>query len=386
MTRGADVGAPRACVIGSIDLVRPLGLAGIRCAVVAHPTNVARFSRFTERVIEWVDPWERPDELLELLVGYAAGQAERPVLYYEGDAELLLISRNRERLEPWLRFLLPEPERVEELVDKARFHALAQRLGLPVPRTALLTGGEGWSEHGLRLPVIVKPVVRRAATWESLGRGAKAIRIDTDAELQALDRPGVALVAQQLIDGPESRIVSYHAYVDAGGAVVAEFSGRKIRTRPARYGRSTAVEITHEPDVLGLGRELTVRLGIRGVAKLDFKRDATGRPWLLEVNPRFNLWHHPAACAGVNLPALVYRDLVGLPRLAPAAARPGVRWVYRDEDARAARDAGIPLRRWLPWALACEAKSGASADDPMPLVRGALTLLGERLRGRSGAA
>ena len=118
---------------------------------------------------------------------------------------------------------------------------------------------------------------------------------------------------------------------------------------------------------------------------MDFKRDATGHRWLLEVNPRFSLWHHPGAAAGVNLPALIYRDLVGLPRPKLVAARPGVRWVYRDEDARAAREAGIPLRRWLPWALACETRSGVSYDDPLPLVRGALTLLKDRVRARSRA-
>ena len=58
-TRKAADRAPLACVMGSIDLVRPLGLAGIRCAVVAHPTNIARFSRFTDAVIEWADPWEQ---------------------------------------------------------------------------------------------------------------------------------------------------------------------------------------------------------------------------------------------------------------------------------------------------------------------------------------
>ena len=56
-----------------------------------------------------------------------------------------------------------------------------------------------------------------------------------------------------------------------------------------------------------LGRTLVQRLGLRGVAKFDFKRAADGRLFLLEVNPRFNLWHHPGALAGVNLPALVFR-------------------------------------------------------------------------------
>jgi len=47
-----------------------------------------------------------------------------------------------------------------------------------------------------------------------------------------------------------------------------------------------------------LGRELTERVGLRGFAKFDFKRDPDGRLWLLQVNPRFNLWHHVGADAG----------------------------------------------------------------------------------------
>jgi D-aspartate ligase len=47
------------------------------------------------------------------------------------------------------------------------------------------------------------------------------------------------------------------------------------------------------------------RLGVRGVAKLDIKRDDRGRLHLLEINPRSNLWHDPGAVAGVNLPAMV---------------------------------------------------------------------------------
>jgi D-aspartate ligase len=93
--------------------------------------------------------------------------------------------------------------------------------------------------------------------------------------------------------------------VDVSGAIVGEFTGRKIRTFPRDYGHSTAVEIVSLPDVAEVGRDVVARLGVRGVAKLDFKRDDHGRLHLLEINPRFNLWHHPDAVAGVNLPAMV---------------------------------------------------------------------------------
>jgi hypothetical protein len=64
---------------------------------------------------------------------------------------------------------------------------------------------------------------------------------------------------------------------------------------------------------------------LTGGAKLDFKSAPDGRLLLLEINPRFNLWHHLGAVAGVNLPALVYADLVGLPRPATRPARAGAR-------------------------------------------------------------
>jgi D-aspartate ligase len=184
---------------------------------------------------------------------------------------------------------------------------------------------------------------------------------------------------QEMVPGPETRVESYHAYVNGAGTVVGEFTGRKIRTDPATYGETTALEITGERDVAEVGREVARRLGLRGVAKLDFKRDPAGVLHLLEVNPRFNLWHHAAARAGVNLPALVYADLVGAARPRPRTARPGVRWVYHAHDARAARRQGVPLRQWVPWAVSAEAKALVALDDPLPSVMGGLARLGARV-------
>ena len=47
---------------------------------------------------------------------------------------------------------------------------------------------------------------------------------------------GTELLAQELIPGPESRIESYHVYVDEQGAIVGEFTGQKIRTKPSAFG------------------------------------------------------------------------------------------------------------------------------------------------------
>jgi D-aspartate ligase len=361
-------------VTGGRDVVRALGLGGIRCAVLAHPGSLTRYSRFTDATIGWVDPRE-PERLVEALVRFGRAQPERPVLYYGGDWDLLLVSRFRERLAEGFRFVVADAELVEDLVDKARFQALVDRLDLPVPAGVRLDPTRNGTppDLGLRFPLVVKPLTRSHETWRAIS-SSKAVLVDGREALAELwpriADAGVVVLAQEIVPGPESLVESYHVYVDERGEVAGEFTGRKIRTHPAEFGYSTAVEITDSDEVAALGRDLTRRLGLSGVAKYDFKRDRDGTLLLLEVNPRFNLWHHPAAKAGVNLPALVYDDLVGLTRRPAGRARPGVRWCSPRHDFGEARAAGVSTLRWLPWALSCEAKAAVAWDDPLPLVVG----------------
>ncbi len=359
---------PLACVMGDMDLVRPLGLAGIRCAVVAQPGALTTFSRFANAVI-FEDDGESGEDLLHRLLRFGADQPERPALFYEHDPQLLFVSRNRERLAQAFRFVIADPVLVEDLVDKGRFQTLAEALNLPVPPTRRLRPAfdSKVPDIDLRFPVVIKPLWR-GKSWD---QAAKVVQIDTPAELRAAwprwALQGVDLLVQERIPGPETCIESYHVYVDERGVTVAEFTGQKIRTFPTSHGYSTALTITKADDVAALGRSLVVTLGLRGVAKFDFKRDPDGRLHLLEVNPRFTLWHHLGAVAGLNIPALVYADLTGSP--GPAASRPrtGVRWCRFSEDWRAAKEGGMSFGTWLPWALRCEAKP-LVWDDPMPFA------------------
>jgi len=362
---------PLACVLAGMDLLRPLGLAGIRCAVVAHRGSPPLYSRFTSAALCWEEM--KDEQLIEALMRFGSSQPTPPVLFYVEDSHTLLISRYRDRLRRAFRFVIAEPSLIEDLVDKGRFHCLAERLALPVPATRRVhpVAGSKAPDIDLPFPLIIKPLTRDK-DWDVISNLRKALQIDTPQALQEFWPSVVAerrdVLAQQLIPGPETRIESYHVYVDQGGNIAGEFTGRKIRTYPVSYGYSTALEITDAPDVNALGRRLVEKLELRGVAKFDFKRDDRGGLHLLEVNPRFNLWHHPGTIAGVNLPALVYADLVGLPRPAVHRARAGVRWCLIWRDWHAARACGMPLLQWLPWAMRCQAKSAVAWDDPMPLV------------------
>jgi predicted ATP-grasp superfamily ATP-dependent carboligase len=356
--------------MGGIDLVRALGLAGIRSVVVGEPDSPARWSRFASEAVDQPDSRSEPEGLLELLLTLGAREAQPPILYYDGDFELLFVSRFREQLRERFRFVVPARDLVEDLVDKVRFSRLAAAHDLPVPATRVLSTTTPPPELDLGFPVIVKQATRDGHLWDPLA-AAKVVEIQAQDELRArwprFAALGAELIAQELIPGAETGVESYHAYVDEHGRVRGEFTGKKIRTYPPAYGYSTALTTTDARDVAELGRDLSARLGLRGVAKFDFKRGPDGALHLLEINPRFNLWHHVGAKAGVNLPWLVYGDLTGAPTSAAGPARAGVRWIS-PRDMQAARAARVPLGRWARWAVSVEAKSLGAADDPMPLV------------------
>jgi D-aspartate ligase len=358
------VGQP-AVVLGRIDLVRALGRAGIASVVVADSDDPIRHSRFVTRVIARERLWD--DE---------SDPSAPPPLFYDSDRALQFVSRNRDRLAQRYRFAIPDGGLLDELLDKGRFLALAERLGLPVPRSAPvaeLARGDGGE---LRFPVVIKASPYRDARWEQAGLSSKVLRVEDRAALgevlPRLEATGLELIAQELIPGGEDRVESYHVYVDADGGVAGEFTGRKIRTAPREFGMSTALVTTDAPEVVAIGRETVERLGFRGVAKLDFKLGPDGRRHLLEVNPRFTLWTHVGAIAGVNLPAIVYADLAGRPRPPVRTARAGVRWIWPRADAAAAREDGTSFPAWLAWALRAEVKGAFVLSDPAPYVVGRL--------------
>jgi predicted ATP-grasp superfamily ATP-dependent carboligase len=371
---GASAPAPLACVLGSIDVIRPLGLAGIRCIAVARPGSPALYSRFNKSFLPWPDSL-RDNDAIEALLRIAAREAVPPILFYDSDSHLLLLSRHRERLARAFRFVIADAALVEDLVDKARFQELARRLDLPVPATQSINPAtEEARTVALCFPLIVKPLTR-TADWDTIADGQKALRAGTAHALRALwptlAATGEQYLAQEEIPGPESAIESYHVYVDRFGMIAGEFTGAKIRTYPLACGHSTALTITAAEDVAALGRMIVRKLNLSGVAKLDFKRAPDGRLHLLEVNPRFNLWHHLGAVAGVNIPALVYADLTARPRPKVSPARVGARWCSL-KDFAAARAGGLSIPHWLAFVRGCEARSALALDDPMPLLRGGL--------------
>ena len=67
-----------ACVMGDMDLLRPLVLAGIPCAVVTRPGVPSLYSRYTQSRLIWDDYSNNSEVLVDALVQLRQGAVRAP--------------------------------------------------------------------------------------------------------------------------------------------------------------------------------------------------------------------------------------------------------------------------------------------------------------------
>jgi predicted ATP-grasp superfamily ATP-dependent carboligase len=161
-----------------------------------------------------------------------------------------------------------------------------------------------------------------------------------------------------------------------GGEVLAWFIGRKIRTFPALTGDSSYLRLATDGGLAALGRNISSRLGLTGVFKMDFKRHPeSGRFYLLEINTRFNLWHYVGAKNGVNLPQVAYDFLTAGKRPATrTVAKTRYRWLCLRFDWLAYKDLKHRSElSFLGWMASLAYRPMLydifSWRDPMPFLR-----------------
>ncbi len=375
------VAGANAVVSGDLNLLRCFAGTEVRPLCISpDPQDLTFYSRHCAERRLIADASLDPESAARDLARLGKLLAGRPALFYGDDATLAVVSRHRAELSEGFRFLMPDAERVEELLDRARFAALARRLELPVPPTAISSEATSASLvlERLGLPLVLKPARRLGWRSHRAVEAGDAVLATSRRELEhALDRlrdTTPDFVVQEEVPGGQDLRYSFHAWFDARGRALGQFVGRKVRTYPRQRGVSTVLELVHDAEAQRVGLDVAQRLGIVGPVKIDLKRHAgTGRLVLLEVHPRFNLWHRLGAASGVNLPLIAWRDLSGTPPEPTASYRTGVRWVSFGDDARTfVRDyapAGdLSWRQWLGSLTGPKLFDVFDWDDPSPLA------------------
>ena len=352
----------------SLVSAQSLGRAGLRVALAecfaeydpSLPVPAFR-SRHSSRNVVLPNYAADPVAFGSAVVDFVRAHPTR-VLLPTGDGVIAAMAPYRERLAEFGCVLALASDCALEIAnDKDRTLEIARRLGIDQPKTMRIDslGDLPAALAEFTFPFVLKP----NSSWSS--RAARRL-VPTEVidEAEAADvtgaflSAGASVLAQEWACGRREALSLF--IVD--GEVMANCTYAEYRTSPALGGASVMRESIPIPaDIYVPALNLVAAIGLEGLCEVEFRRDAAGRPLLMEINARLVGGIENAIRSGVDFPLLTWQWAAGLPVDRVESYRTGVRarWLHgelrwlRDNYHRVGRPDSVSRSRAL-WLFASE--------------------------------
>ena len=357
----------------SLTAARSLGRAGLRVAVgesfgryPVHHEPPSFHSRYCARSLVLPDYVTEPTAYVDAVLGFVREHGVRVVLPV-GDANITLLVPHRERFTALGSFLAVASDAALELAnDKTRTLEVADKLDIDYPKSVTVRAVEDLkqAEAQFGYPYVLKPTV----SWTgAVANRNLPLEVMNEAEaVEATTRflaTGCEVIAQQLATGAREGVSLFIV----NGEVLAYCGCEALRTTPPLGGVSVMREsIPVSEELLNAAVSLATTMGVDGPSEVEFRRDASGHPLLMEINARLAGTLENAIHSGVDFPLMIWQWGTGQPIESVKSYRTGVRtrWLAGD-------------LRWL-WDVVLK----PGRPDGLPASRGVWTFTKEFFRTR----
>ena len=370
---------PGAVIIGGdyqgLGIARSLGQRGIPVCVLDDEISISRASRYVKFSLRVSELRTEQSLLAALAAARDRIGAAGWVLFPTRDENVAQIAGNREQLLADFRVPTPALTSINRAWDKRETYRLAQKLGIPVPRTWFPETASDLRPIDVSSPVVIKPAIKEHFFYATR---AKAWRADTEQQLSELylKASGIIdddeIIVQEMIPGDGAEQYAYCAFFRDGQAV-ASMTVRRLRQHPSDFGRaSTYVRTAEVPDIADYSIRFLRAIGYYGLVEIEYKRDPRdGAFKLLDVNARTWGYHTLGKRAGADFPYLLYQDQTGA-EVPESHAHPDVTWVRLATDVpnalRDLRAGTLRAGEYLRSLRKADTEAVFSARDPLPFL------------------
>jgi predicted ATP-grasp superfamily ATP-dependent carboligase len=283
----------------SLGLVRHLGQRGARVGVVAASKgSLACRSHFCNDII----PADSPsvEAILEATLRAIRSDHYDLVIPVSYPMTRALTQRKAEILR-FAGLEVAEIEGIERAANKTAMMQLAERVGVPAPRTFVPSSIEEATEFAsvCGFPVVVKPQRESPGRSVRFARNCEELRASLSNHFTLASGDAEQPLLQEFIPG---RGCGFFATYQ-NGVCKRVFMHRRVREYPAGGGVSSCAQSFHDARLETYGRRMLDALRWHGVAMVEFRQDSRdGEFKLLEVNPKFWGSLDLALAAGADFP------------------------------------------------------------------------------------
>jgi predicted ATP-grasp superfamily ATP-dependent carboligase len=325
----------------ALTSTRSLGRAGLRVAV-GESVGQFRFnlappvfaSRYCARTVALPDYIGDPVPYIKAIIAFVRDHRVRVVMP-TGDASIVELARYRERFaELGCALVVASAEALNIANDKSLTLEVAAKLGIDYPKSVQVTGAEGLqaAEAEFGYPFVLKPTI--SWTGEATDRVFPVEVINKAEAVEATTRflaTGCEVLAQQWASGRREGVT----LLMADGEPLGICGAVAHRTTPLLGGVSVMRESIAVPaDILGASVSLAKTIGLDGPCEVEWRRDASGRPLLMEINARLAGTLENATKSGVDFPLLTWCWATGQPVRPVLSYRTGIRTRWLSGDIR----------------------------------------------------
>lgn len=234
-----------------------------------------------------------------------------------------------------LPLAFPSYSTVMQLADKANLVRQATKANIAVPETAFFENATTLDIKTVTYPVVLKPAQSKIydqnqwiSTTVRILRSRQDLEDTLTSDTYLAEHP---FMLQSFIPGHGAGVFCLYHH----GKPVRYFAHQRLREKPPEGGVSVLSQSVAVPENLKRASEsLLTSVKWHGVAMVEYRIDAQGTAYLMEVNTRFWGSLQLAVDAGVDFPALLVQMHFGEPVSEPVSFKIGqkLRWFLGDLD------------------------------------------------------
>ena len=299
------------CCLTGYAAIRALSQRDIHIVAVtyAEDRDVAHLSRYVSEVAHSPVP-ESDKEFVDYLISNADRWGGALILE-TADRVAVILSKHKKELSKHYRIATPDWPALSVFVEKEKTYALAEKLGIPHPKSFYL-------EHDTEVPEVLFPCILKPVRGFEFAAKFQRKNFQVNDETELMDKlklcreAGLPMILQEIIPGSDDNLYKMQGYINSKGVMVGKFFYRKLRQNPPRFGIArVGVSVDKYPEVEKLTDKLLQHTNYRGYFSNEFKLDPRdGQLKLIENNCRMPRSGMLATVSGVNFPWLMFQDLV----------------------------------------------------------------------------
>ena len=310
----------------SLSILRHLGDGKCQIDITTHLSkwlSLCSYSRYCTNIIKLnSDPQDLDSYAKELIQVLEKGNYD--VFVPVGLHSNLAASKYKCKMQSCVNLLVPDWKFMKIAANKDMTIDLASRIGVPIPKTVVLTDFEDLDDVA-EFPVVIKSSDESKNFIKYCNNPRELL--ENYNQLSAKSR--TKIICQEYIDGFGCGFFGVYNK----GRLISYFLHKRLKEFPITGGPSAVAESFFDEKLYHIGKELCDALHWNGPIMAEFKYDAVMNEYkLIEVNPK--LWGSLDLTieAGINVPKILIQSALNKEiNCTPTYKYIKYRWIFPDE-------------------------------------------------------